>query len=130
MFREKYIKYKNKYINLKKQLGGEPATLLYHGTSSYYFESIKANGLPGKFPEDLYESMKTLNDAGFGNKQYIEWFFDRQKELDKGIINLSLTGQLSVAINYTKLKGGEGLSQMVSNVKGKSDSEIPILFTD
>ena len=122
MFREKYIKYKNKYINLKKQLGGEPATILYHGTSSYYFESIKANGLPGKFPEDLFKSMKTLYDVGYGRNDYVEWFFDRQKELDEGISNLSLTGQLSVAEEYSNgaRQGGEGLARMVLSLHGKS----------
>jgi hypothetical protein len=123
MFREKYIKYKNKYINLKNQLGGEPATILYHGTSSYYFESIKANGLPGKFPEDLLQGIKTLYDAGYGKvDSYVTWFLERQERLNKNQISFSLTGQLSVAEEYSNgaRQGGEGLSRMVLSLLGKS----------
>lgn len=122
-YQDKYIKYKNKYINLKKQLGGEPATLLYHGTSSYYFESIKANGLPGKFPEDLLQDIKTLYDAGYGKVDpYVTWFLERQERLNKNEISLSLTGQLSVAEEYSNgaRQGGEGLSSMVLSLHGKS----------
>jgi hypothetical protein len=122
-YQDKYIKYKNKYINLKKQLGGEPATLLYHGTSSYYFDSIKANGLPGKFPEDLLADIKTAYNAGYGRVDpYVGWFLDRQSRLDKNEISLSLTGQLSVAEEYSNgaRQGSEGLSRMVMSLLGKT----------
>jgi hypothetical protein len=121
-FQEKYIKYKNKYITLKKQLGGKQATILYHGTSSYYFDSIKANGIPGKFPEDLLQDIKILYDAGYGKVDpYVTWFLERQERLNKNKLSLSLTGQLSVAEEYSSgaRQGSEGLSRMVLSLHGK-----------
>jgi hypothetical protein len=130
-YQDKYIKYKNKYINLKKQLGGEPATLLYHGTSSYYFDSIKVNGLPGKFPEDLLADIKTAYNAGYGRVDpYVGWFLDRQIRLDNNNFSLSLTGDLSVAEEYSNgaRQGGEGLSRMVMSLFGKTLSpELQII---
>jgi hypothetical protein len=123
MFKEKYLKYKNKYINLKKQLGGEPATILYHGTSSYHFDSIKTNGIPGRFPEDLLQDIKILYDAGYGKMDdYVSWFLERQENLTKNKLSLSLTGQLSVAEEYSSgaRKGSEGLSRMLLSLIGKT----------
>jgi len=122
-YQEKYIKYKNKYINLKKQLGGEPATILYHGTSSYHFDSIKTNGIPGRFPEDLLQDIKILYDAGYGKVDpYVTWFLERQENLTKNKLSLSLTGQLSVAEEYSSgaRKGSEGLSRMLLSLGGKT----------
>jgi len=114
MYYQKYLKYKNKYLELKKQSGGY-ATILFHGTSSYYFEHIKAHGLPGKVPEDILQDIETAYDAGYGMRDgYVRDFIQKQHRFDDGIFALSLTGDITVALEYSEhgRKGGEGLSRM------------------
>ena len=91
---------------------------LYHGTSSFYFDSIKSKGLPGKFPENLLEGIKKFYRKGYGRSDYVKWFLERQEELDKNEIRLSLTGRLDIATEYSNgaRRGGEGLQYMVRSI--------------
>jgi hypothetical protein len=48
MYKEKYLKYKLKYLDLQGQLGGGP-NYIYHGTNLFYIDDIIENGLTGKY---------------------------------------------------------------------------------
>jgi len=62
-FELKYLKYKSKYLELKNQLGGNPADYYFHGTNSAYLPYIKSGGL-GIFHEELYQRIKYIYDIG------------------------------------------------------------------
>ena len=61
IYKNKYLKYKNKYNYLKSQIGSAPTNILYHGTSFYFINSIMEKGL-GEFPEDLFQDIKFAYD--------------------------------------------------------------------
>jgi hypothetical protein len=61
-FEQKYLKYKEKYLQLKKLNGGNPLwkkDYYYHGTSSVFLPFIKKYGL-GRFPDELYLPIKEI----------------------------------------------------------------------
>lgn len=109
-YEEKYIKYFIKYHALRKQIGGEPAEYLYHGTSFFYIDNIIEYGLDGRYPDSLYNEMKEyssiikknlLNPGGSGFV-YLDGFFERQEQIRQGgRVSLSFTAKMDVAREYT-----------------------------
>ena len=58
---QKYLKYKSKYLDLKRLLGGtkeESNNFILHGTNLYYIDDIKNDGLTGKYNDTLYNIIK------------------------------------------------------------------------
>jgi len=119
MYKEKYLKYKLKYLDLKGQLGGGP-NYIYHGTNLFYIDDIIENGLTGKYNKKIYQIIekywpiisKWLDEHNKRKSSYVGYFLDRQqKVIDDALkISLSFTGQLHVAKEYGALdrKLGEG----------------------
>jgi hypothetical protein len=115
MYKEKYLKYKLKYLDLKGQLGG--GKFIYHVTNLFYIDDIIKNGLTGKYNEDIYQIMKKHFNTIRKNEitPYIDSFFSRQYRVRENAtyINLSFTGKLSIAKEYSTgaLHFGEGPSR-------------------
>ena len=118
MYKEKYKKYKLKYLNLQNQIGG--TRLIYHGTNLFYIDDIMTNGLTGKYNEKLYQIINKhwptisnwLDEHDKPKSPYVSYFLDRQQiVIDKAPnISLSFTGRLDVAKEYgaSVRKLGEG----------------------
>lgn len=96
---------------------------LYHGTSMFYFDEIKKNGMTGRYPDTLYQKMKEVwelyesQGSFIDDGRYIGNFFDRQDSLRKPNkegelpdIQISFTKRKSVAKEYAGngRTGGEG----------------------
>ena len=103
MYKEKYLKYKLKYLDLKGQIGG--GQLIYHGTNLFYIDDIMTNGLTGKYNETIFNIMNTYYDTIKGSSKtgYIELFFNRQDNVreNPSDIALSFTGKLDIAEEYS-----------------------------
>ena len=103
MYKEKYLKYKLKYLDLKGQIGG--GQLIYHGTNLFYIDDIMTNGLTGKYNEKIFDIMNTYYDTIKGSSKtgYIELFFNRQDNVreNPSDIALSFTGKLDIAEEYS-----------------------------
>ena len=119
MYKEKYLKYKLKYLYLQGQLGGGP-NYIYHGTNLFYIDDIIENGLTGKYNKKIYQIIekywtiisKWLDEHDKPKSSYVGYFLNRQQKVigDALKISLSFTGQLHVAKEYGALdrKLGEG----------------------
>ena len=118
MYKEKYLKYKLKYLDLKGQIGG--GQLIYHGTNLFYIDDIMTNGLTGKYNETIFNIMNTYYDTIKGSSKtgYIDLFFNRQYNVreDPSDIALSFTGKLDIAEEYSTgaRQFGEGPSRFHS----------------
>jgi len=119
-YKKKANKYKYKYLKLKELYAGvgfgEDAITgrkyLYHGTSSYYIDSIKENGLLTKYPEELFNPIKKCWDImhkdinfidDYKKKRgynYIEQFIRRNNPDDKTSSQISLTDDIDTAKQY------------------------------
>ena len=121
MYKEKYLKYKLKYLDLQGQLGG--GKLIYHRTNLFYIDDIIKNGLTGKYNENIFKIMKRyFNTIRINEKtNHIDSFFDRQNRVRENPkdINLSFTDKLSIAKEYSTgaLDFGEGPSRFHSLFK-------------
>jgi len=120
-YQKKYLKYKSKYLALIDQLAGtleEGNDYLLHGTSLFYIDEIKENGLTGRYNDKIYDMI-----VGYWGiiqylsvDPYVGFFLGRQKRIrDTGDISLSFTGQSSVAQEYSNgsRRFGEGPSRFV-----------------
>jgi len=135
-YKKKANKYKYKYLKLKELYAGvgfgedaitgrkwrvpepnpkpEPDKYLYHGTSSYYIDSIKENGLLTKYPEELFNPIKKCWDIMHKDKififhykkergyNYIEQFIRRNNPDDETQTSsqISLTDDIETAKQY------------------------------
>jgi hypothetical protein len=116
MYKEKYLKYKLKYLDLQGQLGGGP-NYIYHGTNLFYIDDIIENGLTGKYNKKIYQIIekywpiisKWLDEHDKPKSPYVEFFLERQQKVigDALKISLSFTGRLHVAKEY-----GEGIRKL------------------
>ena len=118
MYKEKYKKYKLKYLNLQSQIGG--TQFIYHGTNLFYIDDIIKNGLTGKYNQQIFDIIKKhwptisewLDEHDKPKSPYVSYFLDRQQiVIDKAPnISLSFTGRLYVAKEYgaSVRKLGEG----------------------
>lgn len=103
---DKYIKYKLKYLALKKQSGGN-VEYLYHGTSFFYIDNFIKDGLQGKYPDELFNKIKEywpyiLEKTTNGKALiYVPRFINKNISED---IQISLTTKLHIAKEYS---GGE-----------------------
>ena len=121
----KYLKYKGKYLTLKKQFGGtkeEGNNYLLHGTSLFYIDDIKKNGLSGLYNQEIYNIIiKYWPIISYLAKDpYVSYFIKRQSEIrSTGHVSLSFTGQSSVAEEYSRgvRKFGEGPSRFLRTLK-------------
>jgi len=122
---QKYLKYKSKYLDLKKLLGGTKAEnndFLLHGTNLYYIDDIKKYGLTGRYNDTIYAIIKKYTDMEEFLKfqeNYVQIFISRQnniRETDK--IEVYFTRQREVANNFAtgSKKFGEGLSTFLINL--------------
>ena len=132
---KKYLKYKNKYLTLKKQFGGtkeEGNNYLLHGTSLFYIDDIKKNGLSGFYNQEIYNIIiKYWHIISYLAKEpYVGYFINRQKDIrSTGQVSLSFTGQSSVAEEYSRgvRKFGEGPRFFLRTLKEyfSQNKEIP-----
>jgi len=103
---DKYIKYKLKYLSLKKQSGGN-VEYLYHGTSFFYIDYFIKDGLQGKYPDKLFNKIKEywpyISEKTTNGKAltYVPRFINKNISED---IQISLTTKLHIAKEYS---GGE-----------------------
>jgi hypothetical protein len=103
---DKYIKYKLKYLALKKQYGGN-IEYLYHGTSFFYIDNFIKDGLQGKYPDELFNKIKEYwpyileNTTNGKALTYVPRFINKNISED---IQISLTTKLHIAKEYS---GGE-----------------------
>ena len=107
-YKEKYKKYKLKYLNLQSQIGG--TKFIYHGTNLFYIDDIMTNGLTGKYNEKLYQIINKhwptisiwLDNHVKPKSPYMLHFLYRQQKVigDAPDISLGFTRQLHVAKEY------------------------------
>ena len=105
-----------KNINKQKNIGGAISiyeNILWHGTSMYYIDDIKKNGLDGKYPDEIYNKMVLLNNEYpfLKNATYVNWFFERQeKKRNDNRVSLSFTTQIETAMEFASgvRASGEG----------------------
>ena len=126
-YKDNYIKYKKKYLELKKSIGGtkeENNNYLLHGTSLYYIDDIIKNGLTGLYNERIYKIIKKYwNQIRYKSyDSYVDDFIGRQdkrRSHPKSRISLSFTGQSSVAEEYSigSRQFGEGPSRFISTLQ-------------
>jgi hypothetical protein len=123
MYLQKYNKYKNKYLTLKKLFGGtkeENNQYILHGTSLFYIDDIIKNGLTGQYNRDLYTIIKKYWDEpeiqaiSLKSDSYVSNFIARQENV-KSSIKISFTGKIDVAREYSTgvRKFGEGPSRFL-----------------
>ena len=123
--KQKYLKYKFKYIKLKNQIGGtkeENNDFILHGTNFFYIDDIKKYGLNGKYNQKIYDIIKKNWPIirYLSETPYVDWFIIRQKNIREcGEINVSFTGQYSVAEEYSDgvRQFGEGPSRFLNTLK-------------
>ena len=110
-YEKKSIKYKYKYLKLKKELYGsdndDNAEYLYHGTSFFYIEHIIRNGLGGyqiELFDDIEKYWEIIKDftTHLGANAYVPLFIDRYKayKKNKKDISISFTTDLLVAREF------------------------------
>ena len=110
-YEKKSIKYKYKYLKLKKELYGsgndDNAEYLYHGTSFYYIEHIIRNGLGGyqiELFDDIEKYWEIIKDftTHLGANAFVPLFIDRYKayKKNKKDISISFTTDLLVAREF------------------------------
>ena len=136
-YKDKYLKYKNKYNYLKTQVGSAPTNILYHGTSFYFINSIMEKGL-GEFPEDLFRDIEfaynEITDPEFirKNGNYIydgytrAFIFRQQNYILSKKVALSFTGKFRIATEYSEgaRHGGEGLSRLLTALNSIDDEKL------
>jgi hypothetical protein len=124
-YKQKYSKYKKKYLTLKNKFGGtkeEGNNYLLHGTNLFYIDDIKKNGLSGLYNQEIYDIIKKHWPTIFGSAKdgYVGYFIDRQENIrSTGEVNLSFTGQSRVAEEYSSgaRKFGEGPSRFLTTLQ-------------
>lgn len=102
----------NEYFILKQQSGGN-VEYLYHGTSFFYIDYIKINGLQGKYPDELFNKINKfwphIKKSNTNTKAlaYVPGFIERNT---KDNYQISLTPKLEIAKEYAggARKIGEG----------------------
>jgi hypothetical protein len=127
-YKKKANKYKYKYLKLKELYAGgrkwlepepepepEPVHVpvyLYHGTSSFYIDSIQKYGLLTKYPEELFKPIKKFWDiikkSVKKNKtyiytkalKYVKQFIKRNNINNKTQSQISLTDDIKTAKEY------------------------------
>lgn len=113
--------------------------ILYHGTSMFYMNDIKMNGLNGKYPQELYEKIKKYwadHKIKYVYEQskaltYVPGFITRQEKKD-GSVELSFTARYDVALEYAGGERvlGEGPGYFANNlsafVRNLKDTKQPI----
>ena len=96
--------------------------VLYHGTSAYYLDNIKKNGLGKNLPIKEFSDWWFKKGNGYnypGCKQvYIADAFERALDTEKNKYHFSFTTQKEVAKEYTQgtRRGGEGIGKLSSYV--------------
>ena len=124
-YQQKYLKYKNKYLNLKKHLGGtkeENNNYLLHGTNLFYIDDIRKNGLNGIYNQKIYDIIEKYwpTIRYLSKNHYVDMFLDRQRNVrHDNIILLSFTGSSSEAKEYSQggRQFGEGPSHFLRTLK-------------
>ena len=137
-YKDKYLKYKNKYLILKEQLGGtaeENNNFLLHGTNLYYIDDIKKDGLTGKYNQELLDIIKKYwnNIKHLAKDPYVNYFLERLERIEKGENpSLSFTGQIAVAKEYSNgaRKFGEGPSRFLSTLDRYMDENKRMVTDD
>ena len=113
-----------KNINKQKKIGGAISiyeNILWHGTSMYYIDDIKKNGLDGKYPDEIYNKMVLLNNEYpfLKNATYVNWFFERQeKKRNDNKVSLSFTTQIATAMEFASgvRASGEGPTKYLDEI--------------
>ncbi len=125
-YQQKYLKYKSKYLTLKKQVGGtkeENNNFILHGTSLFYIEDIKINGLTGIYNQTIYDIITKYwpTISYLAQDGYVGMFIVRQTRIRENTssISLSFTGESSVAKEYSEgaRQFGEGPSRFLGTLK-------------
>ena len=125
-YQQKYLKYKSKYLTLKKQVGGtkeENNNFILHGTSLFYIEDIKINGLTGIYNQKIYDIITKYwpTISYLAQDGYVGYFIERQTRIRENIssISLSFTGEYSIAKEYSEgaRQFGEGPSRFLGTLK-------------
>ena len=137
-YQEKYLKYKNKYLDLKKLLGGtkeENNNFLLHGTNLFYIDDIKKNGLNGVYNQEIYDMIQKYwpRIHHLARDPYVDWFLDRQRNVRiRPDISLSFTGKSSVAEEYSKgaRQFGEGPSRFLTTFREYIDKNKEHISVD
>ena len=125
-YQQKYLKYKSKYLTLKKQVGGtkeENNIFILHGTSLFYIEDIKINGLTGIYNQTIYDIITkywpTISDLA--QDPYVDYFIQRQTMIRENTshVILSFTGKYDTAKEYSDgaRQFGEGPSRFLGTLK-------------
>ena len=124
---DKYIKYKLKYLDLKKQSGGN-VEYLYHGTSFYYIKYFRNDGLQLKYPAELFKKInkywpeiKTKTSSAKA-LAYVPGFIEKNiSEFEK----ISLTPDLNIAKEYAggARKIGEGPTYFTYELRDYLDTK-------
>lgn len=92
----------NEYFILKQQSGGN-VEYLYHGTSFFYIDYIKINGLQGKYPDELFNKINKFwpyISAETNNRKalaYVPGFIERNATNN---YQISFTPKLEIAKEY------------------------------
>jgi hypothetical protein len=119
-YKNLYLKYKYKITSL--QNGGNPdeKEKLYHGTSLYFFESIREKGLTGRSNNNIFIVYVKAWGGKFVEKCSNNWkFIEFYKDLSKQNTNklTFLTKDLAYAQNYATGSLGEGVSAFIGCLK-------------
>jgi hypothetical protein len=109
----KYLKLQKLYVGSgRKWRDPEPDIYLYHGTSSYYIDSIQKNGLLTKYPEEFFKPIKKFwdimhKDSSFirvyiykKGYNYIKQFIMRNDPDSETPSQISLTDDIKTAKEY------------------------------
>ena len=124
-YQQKYLKYKSKYLDLRKLLGGtkeENNNYLLHGTNLFYIDDIKKTGLNGIYNQEIYNMIEKYWPIIHFYKLdgYVDLFLQRQRAIRHGHnISLSFTGKSSVANEYSHgaRHFGEGPSRFLTTFR-------------
>ena len=124
-YQQKYLKYKSKYLDLKKLLGGtkeENNNYLLHGTNLFYIDDIKKIGLNGIYNQEIYNMIEKYWPiiGSFKSDGYVDEFLGRQRDVrSRHNISLSFTGKSSVANEYSHgaRHFGEGPSRFLTTFR-------------
>ncbi|AYV75482.1 MAG: hypothetical protein Terrestrivirus1_356 [Terrestrivirus sp.] len=115
---KQYKLYKQLYLDLKynnfhNQSGGvDKSNILFHGTSTFYFDFIKQHGMNGRFPnEDIVDQIKIWYPKiiNYTVPIYVDSFLARQTDKN---VTISFTPNITIAKEFSEgaRQGGEGIN--------------------
>ncbi len=119
-YKNLYSKYKYKINSLQNDGNPDEKEKLYHGTSLYFFESIREKGLTGRSDNNIFIVYVKAWGGKFVEKCSNNWkFIDFYKDLFKQNTNklTFLTKDLAYAQNYATGSLGEGVSAFIGCLK-------------